>query len=131
MHDLSLQIRLPVRFLENSRIHRGRENGLRVSGPGTLALLVRGLTRFSCPHGFLSCLTSIGWEPGEMAQWVREDLSLVSSTSTHARWLAVPEDAASSSGLYIYITPSRKLEQTGHIYIRMYINLEKIGWLES
>lgn len=92
-----------------SRIHRGREKGVRVSGPGILAsLLVRGLTRFSCPHSFLSCLTSIGWEPGEMAQWVREDLSLVSSTSTHARWLAVPEDAASSSGLYVHIPLSRK-----------------------
>lgn len=66
-----------------------------------------------------------------MAQWVREDLSLVSSTSTHTRWLAVPEDAASSSGLYIYITPFHKLKQTGHVYIRMYINLEKIGWVES
>lgn len=75
---------------KNSRIHLGREKGLRVSGPGTLAsLLVRGLTRFSRPYGFLSCLTVVGslerWPSGPVLAALPEALSLVSSTSTHAR----------------------------------------------
>lgn len=62
VHVLSLQIRLLVRFLENSRIHHwGREKGLRVSGPGTFAsLLVRGLTRLFLSSWF-SVLPNIYW----------------------------------------------------------------------